>query len=132
MQIIIFTETEQGYLSIEYALLSKQVHCIQQGRSFAKAQTMERAGYTSRTRISCSNYYGMPRSTKIKFKLYLYLLLILNIFQIPVLKEQLIAKEHHLNDMKNNAKPLIVGNWKDAIMEAKRQYEAIDRALEVN
>lgn len=52
--------------------------------------------------------------------------------QIPNLKEQLISKERELNDLTNNqSRPMFLGNWKEAIIETKRQYEAIDRALEV-
>ncbi|XP_037045852.1 uncharacterized protein PFB0145c-like isoform X2 [Bradysia coprophila] len=51
--------------------------------------------------------------------------------EIPHLKEQLLNKERELNDLTNNqSRPMFVGNWKEAVIETKRQYEAIDRALE--
>lgn len=54
------------------------------------------------------------------------------LLQIPNLKEQLLNKERELNDLTNNqSRPMFLGNWKEAIIETKRQYEAIDRALEV-
>lgn len=52
--------------------------------------------------------------------------------QIPVLKEQLLNKERQLNDLTNNqSKSMLLGNFHEAMVETKRQYDAIDRALEV-
>lgn len=43
-----------------------------------------------------------------------------------------MCKERQLNDLTNNqSKSMILGNLEEAIVETKRQYEAIDRALEV-
>lgn len=56
-------------------------------------------------------------------------------FQIPSLKEQLNEKERLINEMTNNlsnTKYLLTSNFHTAVSETKRQYEAIDRALEVN
>ncbi|KAJ6644648.1 hypothetical protein Bhyg_09617 [Pseudolycoriella hygida] len=51
--------------------------------------------------------------------------------EIPNLKEQLLNKERELNDLTNNqSRPMFLDQWKEAIVETKRQYEAIDRALE--
>lgn len=55
--------------------------------------------------------------------------------QIPILREQLSNKERQLNDLTNNQQqpspPILLENLQNAIHETKRQYEAIDRALEV-
>lgn len=60
--------------------------------------------------------------------------------EIPILKEKLIDKEYLLdnnNDTNKNTQnsikniSLITKNWKNAILETRRQYDAIDRALEV-
>lgn len=55
----------------------------------------------------------------------------MNLFcQIPVLKEKLREKERQLADVKNNS--VMNSTWHQAVAEAKRQYDAIDTALEVS
>jgi hypothetical protein len=55
--------------------------------------------------------------------------------QIPVLKEQLREKERQLEklSLKTTSSDLNVmtNSWHQAMTEAKRQYDAIDGALEV-
>lgn len=54
--------------------------------------------------------------------------------QIPSLKERLREKERQLSEMANNASNsnvAMTSSWHQAMAEAKRQYEAIDGALEV-
>lgn len=54
--------------------------------------------------------------------------------KIPVLKEKLREKERQLTEIANNASNsnvLMTSSWHQAMSEAKRQYEAIDGALEV-
>lgn len=58
----------------------------------------------------------------------------LSFLKIPVLKEKLREKERQLSDIANNASNsnvLMTSSWHQAMSEAKRQYEAIDGALEV-
>lgn len=46
-----------------------------------------------------------------------------------------MRKEHQLSDLTNNHQlmnPMLMDNLQDAIVDTKRQYEAIDRALEVS
>ena len=50
-------------------------------------------------------------------------------FQVPILKEKLREKERQLTDISNSS--VMNGGWHQAIAEAKRQYDAIDGALEV-
>ena len=50
-------------------------------------------------------------------------------FQVPILKEKLREKERQLTEISNSS-VMNVG-WHQAISEAKRQYDAIDGALEV-
>ncbi|KAK4875644.1 hypothetical protein RN001_012066 [Aquatica leii] len=53
--------------------------------------------------------------------------------EIPLLKETLAEKEKQLNELKRefrNSRHL-TENWKEAIGESKKQYEAIDGALEI-
>lgn len=54
--------------------------------------------------------------------------------QIPQLKEQFRDKERQLTEYANNASNsnAMTSSWHQAMAEAKRQYEAIDGALEVN
>lgn len=57
-----------------------------------------------------------------------------NFLQIPVLKERLHEKERQLAELANNASNsnvMMTSSWHQAMSEAKRQYEAIDGALEV-
>ncbi|XP_060529485.1 centromere-associated protein E [Cylas formicarius] len=54
--------------------------------------------------------------------------------EIPVLKEKLAQKEKCLNELGHEfsaSKQVLSENLKDAVIENKRQYEAIDKALEV-
>lgn len=50
-------------------------------------------------------------------------------FQVPLLKEKLREKERQLTEISNSS--VMNGGWHQAIAEAKRQYDAIDGALEV-
>lgn len=45
-----------------------------------------------------------------------------------------MQKDRQLNDLTNNSagRSINLNEWQQAIVETKRQYEAIDRALEVN
>lgn len=55
-------------------------------------------------------------------------------FQIPALKERLHDKERQLAELANNASNsniAMTSSWHQAMSETKRQYEAIDGALEV-
>lgn len=57
-----------------------------------------------------------------------------SLLKIPVLKEKLREKERQLTEISNNASNsnvLMTSSWHQAMSEAKRQYEAIDGALEV-
>ena len=52
-----------------------------------------------------------------------------------MLKEKLREKERQLSEIVNNVSNsslVMTSSWHQAINEAKRQYEAIDRALEVS
>ncbi|KAH1017014.1 interaptin isoform X1 [Dendroctonus ponderosae] len=54
--------------------------------------------------------------------------------ELPNLKERLLEKEKRLNELKQEfhaGKQVLTESLKDAVTEAKRQYDAIDRALEV-
>lgn len=44
-----------------------------------------------------------------------------------------MQKDRQLNDITNNSagRPINLNEWQEAIVETKRQYKAIDRALEV-
>lgn len=58
----------------------------------------------------------------------------LNFVKIPIIQENLNQKEKLANDMTNNlskTKTLMSSSWNNAVFEAKRQYDTIDRALEV-
>lgn len=48
-----------------------------------------------------------------------------------MLKEKLREKERQLTEISNNSSALMTNSWHQAMSEAKRQYEAIDGALEV-
>jgi ribosomal 50S subunit-associated protein YjgA (DUF615 family) len=48
-----------------------------------------------------------------------------------MLKEKLGEKERQLNEI-SSARIVMTASWHQAITEAKRQYDAIDRALEVS
>ena len=51
-----------------------------------------------------------------------------------MLREKLTDKERCLNDITSNMSPtraVMAASWHQVVNEAKRQYEAIDRALEV-
>ena len=50
--------------------------------------------------------------------------------QIPVLKEKLREKERQLAEVSSNT--VMNGTLHQAVAEAKRQYDAIDAALEVS
>lgn len=53
--------------------------------------------------------------------------------EIPLLQEKLLQKERQLNDLTDNmsnTKLLMTASWHKAVTETKRQYDAIDRALE--
>jgi hypothetical protein len=55
-------------------------------------------------------------------------------FQVPVLKEKLAEKEqqlHELGQKYSSNKQVLTENWNQAAAEVRRQYEAIDSALEV-
>jgi hypothetical protein len=55
-------------------------------------------------------------------------------FQIPVLKEKLAEREQQLNEIGQKYslnKQVLTENWHQAVTEVRRQYEAIDSALEV-
>nr|CAD7406084.1 unnamed protein product [Timema cristinae] len=54
--------------------------------------------------------------------------------QIPLLQERLSEKEHQLTELTqkfSNSKQLLSENLHQAALELRRQYEAIDAALEV-
>ena len=51
-------------------------------------------------------------------------------YQIPVLKEKLREKERQLAEVSSNT--VMNGTLHQAVAEAKRQYDAIDAALEVS
>nr|CAH7767978.1 unnamed protein product [Callosobruchus chinensis] len=54
--------------------------------------------------------------------------------EIPVLKEKLIEKEKHLKELTQEflaSRQVLSESLKDALSESKKQYEAIDKALEV-
>ncbi|KAF5279191.1 hypothetical protein FQR65_LT03438 [Abscondita terminalis] len=53
--------------------------------------------------------------------------------EIPILKESLAEKEKQLNELKREYRNSrqISENWKEAVGESKKQYEAIDSALEI-
>jgi hypothetical protein len=56
-------------------------------------------------------------------------------FQIPFLKEKLAEKEHQLNEIGQKYslnRQILTENWHQAAAEVRRQYEAIDSALEVS
>lgn len=56
-------------------------------------------------------------------------------FQIPALKEQLTEKEYQLEEMEHKFstnKELLSQNLHQAAVEIRRQYEAIDSALDVS
>jgi hypothetical protein len=56
-------------------------------------------------------------------------------FQIPVLKEKLAEREQQLNEIGQKYslnKQILTENWQQAVTEVRRQYEAIDTALEVS
>jgi hypothetical protein len=56
-------------------------------------------------------------------------------FQIPFLKEKLAEKEQQLNEIGQKYslnKQILTENWHQAATEVRRQYEAIDSALEVS
>lgn len=58
----------------------------------------------------------------------------INILQDPQLRQQLLGdlkKSGDLRHLTGNGKSPMYGNLQEAIMDTKRQYEAIDRALEV-
>lgn len=48
-----------------------------------------------------------------------------------MLKEKLRDKERQLAEMSSNTSAAMTSSWHQAMTEAKRQYEAIDGALEV-
>jgi hypothetical protein len=48
-----------------------------------------------------------------------------------LLKEKLREKERQLTEISNNSSVVMTNSWHQAMSEAKRQYEAIDGALEV-
>jgi hypothetical protein len=55
-------------------------------------------------------------------------------FQVPVLKEKLAEKEQQLHEMGqkySSNKQVLTESWHQAAAEVRRQYEAIDSALEV-
>jgi hypothetical protein len=55
-------------------------------------------------------------------------------FQIPVLKEKLAERDQQLNEIGQKYslnKQVLTENWHQAVTEVRRQYEAIDSALEV-
>lgn len=55
--------------------------------------------------------------------------------EIPALKDQLKVKEKELSEMTekfSTSKQVMTDSWTQAITETRRQYEAIDAALEVN
>jgi hypothetical protein len=55
-------------------------------------------------------------------------------FQVPFLKEKLAEKEQQLHEMGqkySSNKQVLTENWHQAAAEVRRQYEAIDSALEV-
>lgn len=55
--------------------------------------------------------------------------------QIPALKEKLLEKERELGEITekfSTSKQVMTESWNQAISETRRQYEAIDAALEVN
>lgn len=55
-------------------------------------------------------------------------------FQIPVLQEKLIQREKQLNELIQEFmanKQVLTENLKEAVNETKKQYAAIDNALEV-
>jgi hypothetical protein len=55
-------------------------------------------------------------------------------FQVPFLKEKLAEKEEQLHEMVqkySSNKQVLTENWHQAAAEVRRQYEAIDGALEV-
>ncbi|KAF2885312.1 hypothetical protein ILUMI_20844 [Ignelater luminosus] len=54
--------------------------------------------------------------------------------ELPILKERLEEKEKQLTELKQeflDSRHVLSENWKEAIGEAKKQYEAIDSALEI-
>lgn len=54
--------------------------------------------------------------------------------EIPALKDQLKVKEKELSEMTekfSTSKQVMTDSWTQAITETRRQYEAIDAALEV-
>jgi EAL domain-containing protein (putative c-di-GMP-specific phosphodiesterase class I) len=56
-------------------------------------------------------------------------------FQIPFLKEKLAEKEQQLNEIGQKYslnRQILTENWHQAATEVRRQYEAIDSALEVS
>ena len=56
------------------------------------------------------------------------------LFQVAILKEKLSEKEKRLNELNQEflaSKQVLTESLKDAVTEAKRQYDAIDCALEV-
>lgn len=55
-------------------------------------------------------------------------------FQVPFLKEKLAEKEQQLHEVGqkySSNKQVLTENWHQAAAEVRRQYEAIDSALEV-
>jgi len=66
--------------------------------------------------------------------LYIYILDIFIHFQVPFLREKLAEKEQQLHEMGqkySSNKEVLTENWQQAAAEVRRQYEAIDSALEV-
>ncbi|VEN45875.1 unnamed protein product [Callosobruchus maculatus] len=60
--------------------------------------------------------------------------LVVNQNEIPVLKEKLIEKEKHLKELTQEflaSRQVLSESLKDALNESRKQYEAIDKALEV-
>lgn len=54
---------------------------------------------------------------------------------MPTLKEKLTEKEKQLNELQleyQANRQVMTENWNQAVTEARKQYEAIDTALEVN
>lgn len=54
---------------------------------------------------------------------------------MPTLEEKLVEKEKQLAELKleyQANKQVLSENWNQAVSEARKQYEAIDTALEVN
>jgi NADH dehydrogenase/NADH:ubiquinone oxidoreductase subunit G len=60
--------------------------------------------------------------------------LIFSLLQVPLLKEKLSQKERHLSELTQEflaSRQVLTESLKEAVSEAKKQYEAIDNALEV-